>query len=530
MSTIANTSCTNTTTEPLPYNAEEVLRRTNESLSFAQRAANAGVWDWDLASDKVYVSPEYRDLYGMGPDTPLTYDFWLNHIVHPEDRERVDEYGREFFKAGSEYRIDFRIVHPAGGERWIAGRGTLTRNAAGKPLRFTGINLDITDRKIAEAAVQAANRHKDEFLAMLGHELRNPLGIITTALELMRFRDVTGTLHELRDMIDGQVQHMRRLIDDLLDVSRITTGKIHLEKECCELSDVLTKTLTAYHEGLKAGGLSVDVELPRQPIFFTGDQTRIEQVIGNLLHNATKFTDSGGKVTLSLCATRDGTSAVITVRDTGIGIDAAILPRIFETFTQADGAVDRSRGGLGLGLALVRGLVELHGGEVKAESEGIGKGSVFTLRLPLDPPKISCASQESEYLPDVRPIKIVIIDDNFMAARSAQMLLNQLGHRAETAHNGTQGIALVEQIRPEVVLCDLGLPGIDGYEVARRLRHHAELSNIHLFSISGYGQEEDKRRALEAGFDAHLVKPIDFRELQRLLAEFISDPTLQGRP
>ena len=500
-------------------NAEEALRRTNESLSLAQRAASAGVWDWDLASEVVYVSPEYRELYGLAPDVRLTYDLWLNHLVHPDDRKRVNDYGREFFKSASEYQIEFRILHPVRGERWVMGVGTLSRNPTGQPMRFTGINLDITDRRKAETALREANRHKDEFLAMLGHELRNPLGIITTALELMRRRDVTDDSLELRDMIDGQVQHMRRLIDDLLDVTRITTGKIRLEKERCELSGIISKTVTAYHESFKASGLSLEVRLPDQLFFFTGDRTRIEQVIGNLLHNASKFTESGGNVTVVLGASSDSKSAIVTIADTGIGIDAATLPRIFETFTQADRAVDRSRGGLGLGLALVKGLIELHGGEVKVESEGIGKGSTFTLRLPLHAPTISTVSQERGYLPTTRPFRMVIVEDNFLAARSTQMLLKELGHETEIAHNGIQAIALVEQFRPEVVLCDLGLPGIDGYEVVRRLRHCSDLPELHLISTSGYGQEEDKQRALEAGFDAHLVKPIDFRELQRLLSQ-----------
>jgi PAS domain S-box-containing protein len=519
MSTSGNTSERKLTFETMSANVEEALRRTNESLSLAQRAASAGVWDWDVASDVVYVSPEYRELYGLAPDDRLTYDLWLNHLVHPEDRKRVEDYGREFFNSESEYRIEFRILHPARGERWVMGVGTLSRNLIGQPMRFSGINLDITDRKRAETAVREANRHKDEFLAMLGHELRNPLGIITTALELMRYKDVTEASLELRDMIDGQVQHMRRLIDDLLDVTRITTGKIHLEKERCELSGIISETVTAYHESFKASGLLLEIRLPDQPLFFTGDRTRIEQVIGNLLHNATKFTESGGKVTVGLSATSDGKSAILTVRDTGIGIDAATLPRIFDTFIQADRAVDRSRGGLGLGLALVKGLVELHGGEVKAKSEGVGKGSTFTLRLPLDAPSISPVSREHGYLREIRPFRMVIIEDNVIAARSTQMLLNELGHQTEIAHNGIQGIAIVQQFRPEVVLCDLGLPGIDGYEVARRLRQSSEVSEIHLISTSGYGQEEDKQRALAAGFDAHLVKPIDFRELQRMLSE-----------
>jgi CheY-like chemotaxis protein len=335
----------------------------------------------------------------------------------------------------------------------------------------------------------------------------------------MRYRDVTNASLELRDMIDGQVQHMRRLIDDLLDVTRITTGKIHLEKERCELSGILSKTLTAYQESFKASGLLLEIRLPDQPLFFTGDRTRVEQVIGNLLHNAAKFTETGGKVTVVLGASSDNKSAILTVQDTGIGIDAGILPRIFETFTQADRAVDRSRGGLGLGLALVRGLVELHGGEVKGESEGVGKGSTFTLRLPLDVPSISPVSREHGYLPNTRPFRMVIIEDNVIAARSTQMLLKELGHQTEIAHNGIEGIAVVQQFQPQVVLCDLGLPGIDGYQVARRLRQCSELSEIRLISTSGYGQEEDKQRALAAGFDAHLVKPIDFRELQRLLSE-----------
>jgi signal transduction histidine kinase len=213
---------------------------------------------------------------------------------------------------------------------------------------------------------------------------------------------------------------MSRLIDDLLDVTRITTGKIHLEKKRCELSGIISKTFAAYHESFKASCLSLEIRLPDQPFFFSGDRTRTEQIIGNLLHNATKFTQSGGKVTVELTASSDGKSAIMAVRDTGIGIDAATLPRIFETFIQADWAVDRSRGGLGLGLALVKGLVELHGGEVKAESEGIDKGSTFTLRLPLDAPSVSPVSQEHGYLPRIRPFRMVIIEDNSIAARSTR--------------------------------------------------------------------------------------------------------------
>jgi len=326
-------------------------------------------------------------------------------------------------------------------------------------------------------------------------------------------------LIELHNMIDGQVQYMRRLIDDLLDVSRITTGKIRLEKERCDLGEILTNTANSYRDNLEANGLRLQIDHPNQPMFVNCDETRIAQVLGNLLHNAGKFTDSGGKVVVKLEANNDGKSAIISVKDTGVGMDADTLARIFDIFNQADHSIARSREGLGLGLALVKGLVELHGGEVSAASDGVGRGSEFTIRLPLAEPLSPRLPIKQNGFLKVRPYRILVIEDNRTAASSIQMFLSELGHEVEIANNGPAGISIAERIKPEVVLCDIGLPGVDGYEVARRLRQNKELGKIYLVAVSGYGQEQDKRRALEAGFNAHFAKPVDFKKLQHLLSE-----------
>ena len=328
-------------------------------------------------------------------------------------------------------------------------------------------------------------------------------------------------------MIDRQVTHMARLIDDLLDMSRLSRGKILLRKERLDLAQLLRATVDDYRSLLEGNGLKLHAALPDKALYSHGDPVRLAQVVGNVLHNANKFTDAGGEVTVEL--RENETGALICVRDSGIGMDPEMISRAFETFSQADSSLERSRGGLGLGLSLVKGLVDLHGGSVRASSPGLGKGTEVVIRLPLD-------GEGSEQAPVAPPPsaqpgapRILVIEDSPDTAESMRMLLSLSGYPVEVALSGSDGLDAARRFRPRVILCDIGLPGgMDGYAVARELRRDPELSEQFLVALTGYGQEEDRRRSREAGFDAHLTKPMDFGELNRLLSSMPSPPAKTG--
>jgi signal transduction histidine kinase len=362
------------------------------------------------------------------------------------------------------------------------------------------------------------DRRKDEFLAMLAHELRNPLGASSNALQLMRRRGPSDpALRQAITVMERQVQHQVRLGDDLLDVSRITRGKISLEREWLDLAWVIRHTVEDHRSVLEAAGLTLFLNLPQEPVWYAGDRTRLTQVLGNLLANAAKFTNAGGCVTVSLTLEAGGSQAALAVRDTGIGIDPQMLPHVFESFAQGDHSPERSRGGLGLGLALVKGLVELHGGAVRADSPGLGGGSAFALTLPLEGTSASCGEVAVPPGPPVRCCRILVVEDNRDAAETLRDVLELSGHEVALAFSGPEGVAAARSVRPEVVLCDLGLPGFDGYAVARAVRQDPATAAARLIALSGYGHEEDRRRSREAGFDQHLVKPVNFTELEGLL-------------
>ncbi|MGE5817026.1 MAG: PAS domain-containing protein [Deltaproteobacteria bacterium] len=497
--------------------AEESLQRVIDGLSLAQHIVAAGVWDLDLVSGEDYFSPAYYDLYGLRHGERITFERWLMKHVVVEDRRRVTEAGRRLFESGTDWNTEFRIEHPTRGLRWLASVGRLKRDADGQRLRFTGMDIDITERKRMEAqlqdyvkVLQDADRRKDEFLAMLGHELRNPLSVINTNLQLLDSQD------DLREIMTGQVSHMSRLLDDLLDVSRITRGQIRLNMQPCDLTALVRETVEEHRRLFVEGGLSVRSELPDEPLWVIGDSTRLKQVIGNGLQNANKFTDSGGTVRVTLTKGDGESSAVMTIRDTGVGMDAEMLKRAFEPFSQAEGTIKRSRSGLGLGLALVKGVIDLHRGSVSLHSEGPGTGSELTIRLPLTesrPAKPVMPVLE----PTFRSCRILLIEDNQMGARTMRMVLTRMGHEVEVAHSGKEGIEAARQFGPEVVLCDIGLPDMDGFAVARTLRRETTTAEAYLIALSGYGQTEYQTQALEAGFKTYLTKPLDLNDLRGIL-------------
>ena len=413
------------------------------------------------------------------------------------------------------------LARKTGGPRYGPAELALSEDLAGR----AAIALD---NARLHQNIQEGDRRKDEFLAMLAHELRNPLAPIRNAVELMRRLGPSDPgLEQARDMVDRQVTHMGRLVDELLDVSRLSRGKVLLRDELVDLTVLVKTTTNDYRGALQGHGLRLVVAVPEAPVFVRGDPTRLAQVVGNVLHNAGKFTEAGGEIHVAVSHRPEGL-AVVSIRDTGIGLEPAMLPRVFEAFSQADRSLDRSRGGLGLGLTLVKRLVELHGGEVSIRSEGLGKGTEVCIALPTQSPPPIAEAVPKPAGGAMEALRVLIIEDHPDAAESMKILLGLVGHTVAVAYTGEAGVLKAREFCPNVIMCDIGLPGgMDGYAVARALRQAPDLASICLIATTGYGQAEDQRRAREAGFDAHLTKPVDFETLQQLLKKVRRSPAAQ---
>jgi PAS domain S-box-containing protein len=392
------------------------------------------------------------------------------------------------------------------------------RDASGRIVGASKIGRDITQEKRIELERLDAERRKDEFLAMLAHELRNPLSAISGAAHLFGRGESAEDLAWARDVVLRQVGHLGRLIDDLLDVSRISSGKISLRKEVIDLSPIVGSVVESVRPLFEERKHEFTVALANDGLRLKADPLRLEQVLINLLSNAAKYTDAGGKISLE--ARRQGDEVVIAVRDNGMGIEPDLLPRVFDLFSQGDRSIARSEGGLGIGLTVVQKLVEMHGGTVSVVSAGPGRGSEFTIRLP-------ALAKSAELQPVDRPrtpratepgSRVLVVDDSIDNAMALARLLKLLGHDVRTAHDGQESIETARLMRPDIVLLDLGLPGMDGYEVARRLRKEDCCKNATIVAVTGYGQPEDQRRTREAGFDDHLVKPINYDDLMHVFA------------
>ena len=411
------------------------------------------------------------------------------------------------------HRHDVQLLQLVAGRCWES----IERSRIARTLHDT---VEREQRARAEAEdlrhrAEAANRAKDEFLAMLGHELRNPLSPIRTALQLMKLRDQDVVTRE-RTVIERQVTHLTRLVDDLLDVSRIARGQVDLRHEPVEIADVVGRAVEQVSPLLEERGQHLTIELPEEPLDLIGDPTRLSQVLSNLLTNAAKYTDPGGHV--EVIAQRDGRELVLRVSDSGVGIATEILPRIFELFVQERQASDRAHGGLGLGLAIVKNLVERHGGTITAESDGPGKGSAFEVRLPLVEAAMrpTGASEPEAPAPPVGR-RVLVVDDNEDGAAMMAAVLGARGHQAEVAHDAPRALEAAARFHPDVALLDIGLPVMDGHELAIRLRQLPGLAGMTLVALTGYGQPADMARSRAAGFDAHLVKPVDMAAIDKVL-------------
>ncbi|MFL6649245.1 MAG: PAS domain S-box protein [Sulfurifustaceae bacterium] len=499
--------------------AEAALRESEGRFRAMADGTPAMIWVTDAAGKIQFVNQAYCNFFGTTLET-VQSGGW-QQLIHPEDHS---SYTAPFFIALNErkpFRAQARVRRADGEWRWVDSYGTPRYSAAGEFLGMAGSSPDITDRKQAEAALREADRRKGEFLATLAHELRNPLAPIRNAVQIMKLHTRNDPLLDAsRDMIDRQVTHMVRLIDDLLDVNRITRGKLELRKEPAELRTVFDQALEPCARQIDDAGQHLVVSLPREPVFLEGDVARLAQVFANLLDNASKYTERGG--TINVAAERKNDRVIVSVKDNGAGIPVDKLDEVFEMFAQVVRPLERPKPGLGIGLALVKQLVELHGGSVRAFSAGPGRGSEFVVGLPTlpdnslltrgaTPPKGDSAATARR--------RIVIADDNADNAQSLASLLRLTGNEIWIASDGLEAVLTAEQQRPDTVLLDIGMPKLNGYEACRRIREQPWGKKMTLIAVTGWGQQEDREKSKEVGFDCHLVKPIDYSALMRLLAD-----------
>ena len=501
--------------------SNQALYASDERYQLAVRGSSAGLWDWNILSNDVFLSPRFKHLLGYEQDElPDTFASFFS-ALHPDDRLPTRRALDAHFSAQhAPYQIEVRLRTRGGEYRWFYMGGEALADATGKQYRMAGSIIDITERKVAEAALLEANRRKDEFIATLAHELRNPLAPIRTGLQILGL-DATGgpSATRAREFIERQLTHMVRLVDDLLDISRITSAKVKLDKAHITVQQVVEASLESSGPYIDASNQALSVQVAAEPIPVYADLTRLAQALGNILNNAAKYTPPGG--TIELVARRDGDDAVIRVSDNGSGIPPDMLEQVFDMFTQVGRTVDYAQGGLGIGLSIVRRLVSLHDGTVQAHSDGPGKGSTFTIRLPCDEttafadpsPKLSDAPESP-----APSLRVLVVDDNIDAAETMDMLLQMSGHATAMVHNGLEVLAAARGFLPDVVLLDIGLPGMNGYEVAAQLRRESLMEGTLLVALTGWGSDADKRAAKEAGFDVHLTKPVGPEALLEVLA------------
>ena len=503
--------------------AEEDLRIERERLTLALSAGRMGAFDLDIGTDVLWWSPQMYEVFGVSPDSFVPTRESVAGLVHPDDFPKFARLRSDALAHKQAFEIEARILRPDGKLAWVAHRGQSTYDANGKPYRSFGVTMDVTPRKLAEEALREADRKKDDFIATLAHELRNPLAPIRNAITLLR-RDAPpgdADASRYRDVIFRQVGQMSRLLEDLLDVSRIARGQVQLRPAWFSLASLFEQAVELAQPAIDAMAHRLEVSLPPEPLGLVGDGLRLVQVFSNLLINAAKYTPMHGHIALT--GRLEGDWIVVSVRDDGIGIGPEQMPNIFEMFNQVEDALHRSQGGLGIGLSLARGIVDLHGGRIEASSAGVGKGSTFSVTLPWTSARDEAGSTAVDDSADASsaaiasPLRILVADDVADIAETLAAILASLGHDVRIAHNGIDALESAAAFSPHVALLDLGMPGMSGYDVSRAIRAQAWGHEMTLICQTGWGQEEDRRRSREAGFDHHLVKPLDVDELIALL-------------
>jgi PAS domain S-box-containing protein len=501
--------------------AEQALRSSEARLRIILDNAPAMVYVVDREHRFMFINRRWKKVFNLTNEQVAGrsfYDFFPKQVADDFATNNC-----KVLEANTALELE-EVVPQADGEHTYISSKVPLFDASGVSYAVCGISVDITERKRAVQVLRDADRRKDEFLATLAHELRNPLAPIRNAVKILQAKGPpTQELVWARGVIDRQLQFMSRLLEDLLDVSRISRNSLQLRMERIDLAAAIEAAVETSRPVIDAGQHELTVVLPLEPVCLEADLVRLAEIFANLLNNAAKYTEAGGRI--SLAAKRCGSEVVVSVKDNGIGINADMLPRVFEIFTQSKGSLERSQGGLGIGLSLVKGLVELHGGSIECRSDGAGRGSEFIVRLPVAsespiPAKAGMREDDGQNSAGKKSVvkrRVLIADDNRDAADSLSMLLKLSGHEVKTGYDGEQALEVAEAMRPEVVLLDIGMPKLNGYEVCRRIRKEAWGKDILLIALTGWGQEEDRRRTDEAGFNEHMVKPVDPTQLVQLL-------------
>jgi len=509
--------------DPLLLESEEKYRNILEKLF-------DGVHLVDFPSMRsLYVNPPLACMTGYSTEELNGLSIrQIIHKIHPEDREASTQHYKQFFDGDNELQdLNLRWQMKSGEYIWLNVRHKFISNIHGRPVLILQVIRDITERVEAERKQKLINelRQSDEkktrFLAVMSHELRNPLASIMAGIEIQKLVEPgSEDDRQARDIIERQGKHLSRLVDDLLDISQVTQNTVALRKEPLELNVFVQQMADDNQRLFAEKEVRLTVRLFQDPLYMEADPVRLVEVFDNLLHNAYKFTAANDEVSLTVKKDVTAREAVIEIKDTGSGIPPEILPYLTQAFVQADQPLDRSSGGLGLGLAIAKGIIELHDGSISIESEGLGKGTLITVRLPLAADINTSANPQKagEITSGARHLRILIIDDIPDISDILSSLLNHLGHKTMTAGCGPEGIAKALADKPDVILCDIGLPGMSGYEVARNIRQEQTLKDISLIALSGYAQKEDLQRSREAGFDQHLAKPVSLAKLQEVLA------------
>ena len=504
---------------------DRALALNRARLDYATRLSGVGFWYCDLPFDELEWDDRVKEHFFFAPTDRITIaDFYAR--IHDEDRTPTREAIEASIRSRNPYDIIYRTVHPTTGEvRWIHALGGTDYASDGTPTHFDGVTVDVSAQKLDQQRLAQLNhqlreqdRRKDEFIATLSHELRNPLAPIRVAAKIIASPDAAPRqLQRAQLIIERQVTHMALLLDDLLDIARITQGKLQLKRDTLALSGVVDAAVEAARPTMDGKQQQLAVSLPAEPVLLEADHLRLSQILSNLLTNASKYSEAGSRIALTCTVERD--TLAVSVQDTGIGIAPECLVGIFEIFSQVHGAASPSDGGLGIGLALVKGLTELHGGTVEARSAGLGRGSEFIVRLPLATTSVGAAVALTKPGPaSTQSRRILIADDNQDAAESLLLLLRLAGHEVRVAHRGQAAIELARQFHPDTAVLDIGMPDLSGYDVARALRREPWAATLRLIALTGWGQQQDRQQALEAGFDHHLVKPVDPERLTGLIA------------
>lgn len=496
---------------------EEALRQSEEKLRLMADTIPQLAW---MARPDGHIFWFNRRWYEYTGTTPEEMEGWGWQSAHdPEELPKVVKRWNASIVSGEPFEMVFPLKGADGRFRPFLTRVVSSQDPDGNVLYWFGTNTDISEIKRMEEALREADRRKDEFLATLAHELRNPLAPVRNSLEMLKLPEVDPAVaRRATTVMERQVHHLVRLVDDLLDVSRVMRGKVELREERVELAEVISRAIEAAQPLIEEQGQELEVSLSEEPLTLEADPVRLAQVLANLLTNAAKYTEAGGHI--SLTAGRADDEVVLRVRDTGIGIAPDLLPHVFDSFVQGERAVDRSSGGLGLGLTLAKNLVELHGGTIDVDSAGVGRGTEFIVRLPLSPhERRDDGPEEGKKEMESPAHRILVVDDYEDSATTLALLLEAGGHEVRVVHDGPSALELLREWRPEFILLDIGMPEMDGYEVARRIRSLPELAGVVLIALTGWGQDDDRRRSAEAGFDHHLVKPVELEELKAALAE-----------